>query len=190
MNTLTLTALADQINAAHRAGEGAARKGLEHFRRAGQMLCAAKDQCAHGEWLPWLETHVEFERSTAAAYMRVAAGWDKCATAAHLTEALRLLTDDVDMEEDELEELCDDGFEELSPEKQLEFSAAEAEARTERTRPLEKTDETTARLNRVVRHLEKAANAARLLPEQYERGRQLLAEALGEFEPGATLGPC
>jgi hypothetical protein len=53
--TADLATLAARINAAHRAGEAATRKGLEHFRAAGQWLLEAKDRCGHGRWLPWLK---------------------------------------------------------------------------------------------------------------------------------------
>jgi hypothetical protein len=49
-----LAALAAEINAEHRAGEAAARKGMDHFRKAGAALLRAKASCRHGEWLPWL----------------------------------------------------------------------------------------------------------------------------------------
>jgi hypothetical protein len=30
--------------------------GLEHYRRAGEMLVEAKDQVPHGSWSRWLKT--------------------------------------------------------------------------------------------------------------------------------------
>jgi protein gp37 len=89
-----LAELAAAINADHEAGEAATRKGLERFRAAGEKLTRAKAQCGHGKWLPWLKKNVQFEVRTAQTYMRVASEWDKCATAAHLRDALRLLTED------------------------------------------------------------------------------------------------
>jgi hypothetical protein len=43
-----LAALAAEINAQHKAGEDATRRGLEHFRAAGKALLRAKAACGHG----------------------------------------------------------------------------------------------------------------------------------------------
>jgi hypothetical protein len=89
-----LAELAAQINAEHLAGEAAFRKGLEHFRAAGEALIKAKEQCGHGQFKAWVEKNVKASYRTAANYMRIAREWEKCATAAHLRDALRLLTED------------------------------------------------------------------------------------------------
>lgn len=51
------------------AGDSA---GVEHYRKAGEMLIEAKGQVAHGEWTAWVERN--FHRSAAAArqYMLLA----------------------------------------------------------------------------------------------------------------------
>jgi hypothetical protein len=67
-----LDALAARANAAHEAGEAASRKGLEHFRAAGEALLKAKAQCGHGNWLAWLEKNVRFSERRAQQYMRLA----------------------------------------------------------------------------------------------------------------------
>jgi hypothetical protein len=87
-----LSALARHINAEHEAGERATRKGLEHFRAAGDALIRAKQQCGHGKWLKWLRANVRFSQPTAWSYMRLASGWDKLSAADNLREALRLLS--------------------------------------------------------------------------------------------------
>jgi hypothetical protein len=87
-----LAALAAEINSQHRQGEEMTRTGLEHFRRAGEALLKAKAQCGHGRWMAWLEKNVRFSRQQAAAYMRVADRWHECKGALHLTDALRILT--------------------------------------------------------------------------------------------------
>lgn len=90
--------LIDEIRAAHGAAAGAARTALDHARRAGELLNLAKQQTAHGEWLPWLGAHFEFSPRTAQGYMRIADHWGelqaKNETVAHLSlrEALALLT--------------------------------------------------------------------------------------------------
>jgi hypothetical protein len=90
-----LTALATEINREHAAGEEAARRGLEHFRRAGEALLRAKAQCDHGKWLPWLRANVKFSQQTASAYMRLAEGWGKLPAAGNFTlrEALGVLSE-------------------------------------------------------------------------------------------------
>lgn len=46
--------------------------GLEHYRRAGEMLIEAKDQVAHGRWSRWLTENFELSQPTARRYMRLA----------------------------------------------------------------------------------------------------------------------
>ena len=70
-NDADLRILADEINAAHKAGEDATRRGLEHFREAGIRLLRAKEQVGHGKWKAWLDENIKFSRWTAAAYSSV-----------------------------------------------------------------------------------------------------------------------
>jgi DUF3102 family protein len=51
------------------AGESA---GLEHYRRAGEMLIEAKSQVKHGEWGAWLKRNFTMSAPTAHKYMRLA----------------------------------------------------------------------------------------------------------------------
>jgi hypothetical protein len=67
-----LAALAAAINAAHQAGEEATRRGLEHYRAAGEALIRAKRQCGHGRWLGWIERHLRFGERQARRYMALA----------------------------------------------------------------------------------------------------------------------
>jgi hypothetical protein len=46
--------------------------GLEHYRRAGDMLLEAKSQVGHGEWQPWLKRNFELSARQASDYMRLA----------------------------------------------------------------------------------------------------------------------
>jgi hypothetical protein len=87
-----LAALAHQANAEHEAGERLTRKGLEHYRLAGEYLLKAKARCGHGKWLAWLKANVRFSQQTASNYMRLAENWDKLPTVGNLREALRVLT--------------------------------------------------------------------------------------------------
>jgi hypothetical protein len=94
-----LAELAGRINAEHEAGERATRRGLEHFRAAGDALLQAKADCGHGRFKAWVEKNVKVSYRTAAVYMRLAREWEKCAAAAHLRDALRMLTED-DLQEE------------------------------------------------------------------------------------------
>jgi hypothetical protein len=85
-----LRLLANQINAAHEAGEQSARRRLEHFRAAGEALLKAKEAVGHGRFLAWLQENVRVKKSRAYQYMRFAkvpvtgnfedqeAAWRKC----------------------------------------------------------------------------------------------------------------
>jgi hypothetical protein len=49
-----LAALAAEINAEHALGEQATRQAAQHYLRVGRALLQAREQCPHGQWLPWL----------------------------------------------------------------------------------------------------------------------------------------
>lgn len=59
----------DELRAADEAG-------LEHYRRAGEMLNEAKGQVAHGSWVGWLSKNFELSKRTAQRYMRLASATD------------------------------------------------------------------------------------------------------------------
>ena len=136
-----LAALAAAANSAHEAGEAAARVGLEHFRVAGEALLKAKEQCGHGNWLPWLKENVHFADRTARDYMRLARNWGRgnLADAANLRDALRALTEEDD-DRGELSEAPtegDDLGEELSePEAGPEVAWDDVEKQFERAMEL------------------------------------------------------
>lgn len=46
--------------------------GIEHYRRAGEMLLEAKAQVQHGEWMQWVQRNFSLSRTTAATYMKLA----------------------------------------------------------------------------------------------------------------------
>lgn len=52
----------DEIDAGDKAG-------IEHYRRAGEMLLEAKEQVGHGEWRGWVERNFHLSLSTAQRYM-------------------------------------------------------------------------------------------------------------------------
>jgi DUF3102 family protein len=46
--------------------------GVEHYRRAGELLNEAKAGVSHGEWTAWLVEHFDLSSRTATRYMRLA----------------------------------------------------------------------------------------------------------------------
>lgn len=48
------------------------RAGIEHYRRAGEMLLEAREQVARFKWGKWLSKNFALDRSTAYEYMRLA----------------------------------------------------------------------------------------------------------------------
>jgi hypothetical protein len=83
-----LSELARRINAHHKAGEAAVRKGLDDYRKAGLALLKAKEQCGHGKWLAWLKANVAFSERRARQYMALA----KTAVTADLEEEWRRIS--------------------------------------------------------------------------------------------------
>ncbi len=68
--------LAVEINDAHEAACLAASSALEHARRCGELLLAAKAERGHGEWLPWLAANCpDLPARTAQSYTRLARKW-------------------------------------------------------------------------------------------------------------------
>jgi hypothetical protein len=65
---------ADEINEQHRLAMSYAGRAFEHARRAGELLQKVKARLKHGEFLPWLEAHVEVTPRQAQRYMAAAAG--------------------------------------------------------------------------------------------------------------------
>jgi len=50
------------------AGDSA---GIEHYRRAGEMLIEAKEQVGHGDWRGWVDRNFHLSQSQAARYMKL-----------------------------------------------------------------------------------------------------------------------
>jgi len=82
-----------EIVALHAGIITSARTALDAAIRIGQLLTEQKDALKHGEWLPWIEANLPFDRRTATNYMAV---YDKREIVSHLdspTDAYRLLAD-------------------------------------------------------------------------------------------------
>ena len=53
--TNSLTAIADDLRRESEACDKAERAAIGHAMTAGRMLCEAKEECEHGQWLPFLK---------------------------------------------------------------------------------------------------------------------------------------
>lgn len=156
--TRTLDALAKRINAIHGQIITSVRTTLDAAISLGELLTRAKEQLAHGEWLPWLERSCEFDRSTAANYMRVFANREtiKCRTILHLTDAYALLSDTGDSKEEDTEEqpapvsrAPDIVLEDPSPQADLELVKTPSDQRTAATSGASQDQTTTERSTRL-----------------------------------------
>lgn len=70
---LSLPELASEANRYHADAEMKAQSAVESAWLAGKALIAAKQQCKHGNWLPWLGTNFQGSEATAKRYMMLAA---------------------------------------------------------------------------------------------------------------------
>lgn len=101
---LDLRRLADAINAEHLACLRHRTAYIEHARRCGELLIAAKAKMPHGSWLPWLRANCgAIKVRQLQKYTRLAEGWPAieaaASNAAHgahslsINEALQLLAE-------------------------------------------------------------------------------------------------
>lgn len=72
MNVPTLhKSRAREIQELHADITHALRRTVDKAIRIGKLLTEQKAECAHGEWLPWLEENVLFSNETARKYMKL-----------------------------------------------------------------------------------------------------------------------
>ena len=62
---------AKEINRLHAELLELAKVGIKKAIRIGELLVRQKQQLAHGEWLPWIKTHLAFSDQTARHYMHL-----------------------------------------------------------------------------------------------------------------------
>ncbi|MEO2013998.1 MAG: DUF5131 family protein [Fuerstiella sp.] len=110
-DSLDLPALASVANEAAQEVEQHAKSAVQKAIIAGRALQAAKDQCAHGEWLPWLGENWEQTRSMASRFMQISNGArvHHLESATSIREALRMIADEKadDEPEGQPKALCD-----------------------------------------------------------------------------------
>jgi len=105
--TEPLTGLADAINREHAACEEAVRSALEHARKCGEALLAAKEAVLHGKFQAWIICNLKVSPRQARNYMTLARNWSRIVELSQrnrgsdlgieslsIKAALRLLTED------------------------------------------------------------------------------------------------
>lgn len=68
----SLNERAKAINDYHYSSEAAYGQACQYAVLCGMELLASKEQVAHGEWIPWVESNCDFSRMTAQRYMLLA----------------------------------------------------------------------------------------------------------------------
>ena len=95
--------LGEKANYLHACSLESAKRATGAAILAGWVLAVARQTCAHGQWIAWLEKNVNFARSTAANYLSLY----EQTIGAKRAEMRRPLALDVPPSEDELEEAAD-----------------------------------------------------------------------------------
>ena len=72
LSKLELATLAEMANDAAEQAENNAKATVQRAMDAGRFLNAAKEQCGHGTWMPWLGANWNYKHATASAYMQIA----------------------------------------------------------------------------------------------------------------------
>jgi hypothetical protein len=79
----TVTRAAEEINREIEFAERSLRTAVEHAWRAGVLLREQRERLDHGEWLPWIEEHVNLSPRRAQEWMDLASSYARAP--AHLT---------------------------------------------------------------------------------------------------------
>ena len=72
------------------AGDSA---GIEHYRKAGEMLLEAKEQVEHGEWKGWVDRNFHLSYKTATRYMALTGTSKQKGRARHFSSMREALGD-------------------------------------------------------------------------------------------------
>lgn len=80
-----------EINRLHHLVESTYASTVEYAIECGRLLTAAKENVAHGEWLPWLAEHFDGSVNLAARYMRLALNSEDVAHLGSIDSALKAL---------------------------------------------------------------------------------------------------
>jgi len=109
-----LTALAKRANQAHEVCQSSIQSALNHAKRCGDTLLAAKTLTPFGTFENWVTKNCKFSPRMARRYMTIANGWDKILDLSKRTRVSDLPLDSLSIRE-ALRILSAGGPEELNP---------------------------------------------------------------------------
>lgn len=92
MNQLVLSRI-EEISTLHSANETDVATMMKRVIRIGELLFEQKSSMKHGEWIPWVELNLPFDRTQASRYMKVHKERDRLndESTQHLTGAIASL---------------------------------------------------------------------------------------------------
>lgn len=68
---VSLARIAEDLNDLHEIEAQQSTSLMETWIRKGELLCNAKSQLNHGEWIPWVEDNLPFDVRQSQKYMRI-----------------------------------------------------------------------------------------------------------------------
>ena len=153
----------------------AKRVGGEAIITIGQRLIEAKNMLDYGVWVDWLEEKVEFSRSTANRFMRLAEQWSDASALTQLgaTKALALLA----LPESEREEFLSETHQVNGEEKTvIDMTSRELE------RAIKERDEARLAAEQAQADTRAAQEARRSMEESLKEANSLMSRARLEKE--------
>jgi hypothetical protein len=87
MNTL----MKNKINELHLKIHNSLKDTVADAIEIGRLLTEQKEECGHGNFIPWVESNCDFTRMTAFKYMRLFDYRDKCKSSLHLQDAYKMI---------------------------------------------------------------------------------------------------
>ena len=90
---LSTTGRLSEIVELHELAMDDAKRSIERAIRVGELLSEQKSELNHGEWIPWVEENLPFDRRQASNYMRVFSNQHELNgnSTSHLAEAVQML---------------------------------------------------------------------------------------------------
>lgn len=127
---LSATAIINEIKDLHELAIGYAKQSIDKAIRIGELLTEQKSKLEHGQWIPWVEENLPFNRTQAWKYMNVFENKElpDVHSSEHLTEAVQMLVTPKDVagkEPDCEANLEKEQFEECMEEEIIEVEATQ-----------------------------------------------------------------
>ncbi|MDI7202053.1 DUF3102 domain-containing protein [Leptospira santarosai] len=93
---------ADELNKLHESILTAGKNMVRFAIEAGEILTSKKNQLRHGEFIPWVETNLNFKIRTAQRYIKIFENKDRINASAltHLEDAYKLIVGPVTEEKE------------------------------------------------------------------------------------------